>query len=139
MAVHLPLSKAAKEEAMSLMLSSKNILGPKDGRLILSPSQDMALGTYYLTKVKADKVGEHRVYRNMNDINNAMKFGNLDAHAVIAVPLTMYADKFAADIKAGYKYLVTSVGRVILNDVPPTTFPFLNETTENSFKGIDSK
>ena len=99
----------------------------------------MALGTYYLTKVKSGQKGELKVYRNMNDIDNAIRFGNLDTHAVIAIPTSMYPTKFAADIKAGYKYVVTSVGRVILNDALPTSFPYLNEIDEKSFKAINSK
>jgi DNA-directed RNA polymerase subunit beta' len=131
MAVHLPLSKAAKEEARQLMMSNTNILGPKDGRLILSPSQDMVLGTYYLTKVKEGSVGEYRVLKDYNEMEEHLRFKNIKESSVVAIPLTMYKDKFAADIKAGYKYLITSVGRIIINDKLPKSFTYLSNVSEN--------
>jgi len=139
MAVHVPLSKAAKAEARELMMSNTNILGPKDGRLILSPSQDMVLGTYFLTKLKLGSKGERRIYKDWTDIENNLKFHNLEERAMIAVPLAMYAEKFDAEIKAGYKYLITTVGRIIINNKMPKTFPYLNEVNEKAFKVLDSK
>jgi len=58
---------------------------------------------------------------------------------MIAVPLAMYAEKFDAEIKAGYKYLITTVGRIIVNNKMPKTFPYLNEVNEKAFKVLDSK
>jgi DNA-directed RNA polymerase subunit beta' len=97
------------------------------------------LGTYYLTKAKVGSKGEHRVYKDFVEIDNNLRFNNLKESAVIAVPLSMYGDKFAADIEAGYKYVVTTVGRVIFNNVLPSTFAYLNEVNEAAFDAIPSK
>jgi DNA-directed RNA polymerase subunit beta' len=118
------------------MLSSKNILGPKDGRLILSPSQDMVLGIYYLTRVGKLFNDEVKVYDNFEKIKSDLLFKEVDIHSIIAVTTKTYADKFKADIKDGKKYFITTVGRIIMNNTLPETFPYLNEVDEKSLLAL---
>ncbi len=135
MAVHVPLSKKAKKEAWELMLSNKNILGPKDGNLILSPSQDIILGMYYLTKVREGNIGSRRIVKDFNELSNFIFTKHTHIHSVVAMPLTTFGDKFKDEIKEGSKYIVTSVGRLLLNEVLPEDFPFINEVNATSLKG----
>ncbi|NQX83188.1 MAG: DNA-directed RNA polymerase subunit beta' [Mycoplasmataceae bacterium] len=135
MAVHVPLSKKAKTEAWELMLSNKNILGPKDGKLILSPSQDIILGMYYLTKIKNKSNGSRRIIFSFGDLNNLLVVNKIHIHSVIAMPLKAFGEKFIAEIKKGNKYIVSSVGKFILNNVLPEKFPFINFVDEDSLKG----
>ena len=134
MAVHVPLSKKAKKEAWELMLSNKNILGPKDGKLILSPSQDIILGMYYLTKVQANNKGSRRVFANYYELNNFLITNNTHIHSVVAMPLSAFKEKFTQEIKEGYKYVVSTVGRLLVNKELPATFPFINEVNTSSLK-----
>ncbi len=137
MAVHVPLSKKAKKEAWELMLSNKNILGPKDGKLILSPSQDIILGMYYLTKVQADNKGSRRIFANYDELNNFLITNNTHIHSVAAMPLSVFGEKFANEIKDGYKYVVSTVGRFLVNKELPESFPFINEVNSSSLKEND--
>ena len=67
------------------MISKRNILGPKYGKLILSPSQDIILGMYYLTKIDVNQVGSNRVYTSFNDIRNLLSLNKLHVHSLIAL------------------------------------------------------
>ena len=87
MAVHVPLSEEAKAEARILMLGSNNILSPKDGKPIVTPSQDMILGNYYITTEKAGLEGEGRVFKNTNEALMAYNRRELTLHTRIAVPV----------------------------------------------------
>ena len=82
MAVHVPLSEEAKAEARILMLGANNILSPKDGKPIVTPSQDMILGNYYITMEKPGHEGEGRVFKNSNEAIMACSV------ALMAVPST---------------------------------------------------
>ncbi len=139
MAVHIPLSKKAKEEAWTLMLSSRNVLGPKDGKLILTPSQDIVLGTYYLTKVKAGLAGGNQVYKSIIDIKNLISLNKLSVHAIIALPISVMAAKFKHEKEHGYKYFVTTVGRLLLNEKLPEDFTYINEVNSSAFNSLDKK
>ncbi len=139
MAVHVPISKKAKEEATNLMLSNKNILGAKDGKLILSPSQDIILGLYYMTKYRVASDDYVRVYGTYDEIINAYELDLIHLHDLIVIPLSMFESKFEHDINDGYKYLVTTVGRVIVNNSLPEKFPYINTITEDSLKVIPQK
>ena len=86
MAVHVPLSEAAQAEARLLMLSSNNILDPKDGKPIVTPSQDMVLGNYYITTEKPGDKGEGRVFKNANEAIEAYERREVTLHARIALP-----------------------------------------------------
>ncbi len=139
MAVHVPLSKRAKKEALELMISRKNILGPKDGKLILSPSQDIILGVYYLTKVSSWEIDNLIIVNNFEDMMKKIDFNHLHVHSKVMIPLKLFENKFRFEIEDGYKYLVTTVGRIILNMKLPESFPYINEVNTNAFKAIDSR
>ncbi len=134
MAVHVPLSKAAKKEAWELMLSNKNILGPKDGQLILAPSQDIILGMYYLTKTKSGNVGSRRIFADFNELNNFITTKQTHIHSIVAMPLKVFGAKFEKEIAEGNKYIVSSVGRLMINEILPENFPFINFVNAKSLK-----
>ena len=128
MAVHVPLSAEAQTEARLLMLSSNNILNPKDGRPVASPTQDMVLGSYYLTIIRDTNVynpEKVRRYTSMDEAYRAYVNGDLDLHDWIEVPKpeewdTIWVDKdteipFPKDEKGNFKRMHTSLGRLIFN------------------------
>ncbi|CDK30539.1 DNA-directed RNA polymerase beta' subunit [Candidatus Babela massiliensis] len=107
MAVHIPLSKNAKEECKNLILSSKSVLSAANGRPVSVPSQDMVLGLYYITKVRFNSKGENIVFSNILEIISAYQLGQVDLHARIKLRLN------SKDI------VETTVGRVLLYDALP--------------------
>ncbi len=149
MAVHVPLSKAAQEEALHLMLASNNILGPKDGKPIVTPSQDMVLGNYYLTLEstkedflkKADAIrsvnpeyaerlelyaaSEGKVFRSVDDVLLAYQTRQIHLHNRIAIIGRALTKKGFTE-EMNRSYLITSVGKVIFNQIFPSDFPYLN-------------
>ena len=135
MAVHVPLSEEAKEEARILMLGSNNILSHKDGKPIVTPSQDMILGNYYITTEKAGLEGEGRVFKNTNEALMAYNRRELTLHTRIAVPVNSFKHKVFTEGQKN-KYLVTTVGKIIFNEILPDSFPYLNEPTDANIEGI---
>ncbi|MBR3897968.1 MAG: DNA-directed RNA polymerase subunit beta' [Bacilli bacterium] len=134
MAVHVPISDAAQAEARLLMLSANNILSPKDGSPIATPGQDMVLGNYYLTMEKEGEEGEGRVFRNSNDVIMAYERRELTLHTRIALPVKSFTHKIFPD-KYMDKYLVTTPGKIIFNEIFPDTFQFINDgSVENATK-----
>jgi DNA-directed RNA polymerase subunit beta' len=180
MAVHVPLGKAAQQEALDLMLASNNILGPKDGKPITIPSQDMILGNYYLTAEEsqqdfaariaklqtlekenhADGVDdpdqetandiaiadyekfasyEGKPFNSISDVIKAYETGNISIHNRIVIPATKLHKKFNEEgvafdpmkdslpLEAKDMYLVTTVGKIIFNEIFPDDFPFIND------------
>lgn len=156
MAVHVPLSRKAQEEAINLMLASNNILGPKDGKPIVTPSQDMILGNYYLTlessiedfKQKAERcrqmgdeeeaekydlyaASEGKVFKSIDEIQLAYQTKQIHLHNRIAI-------KGSAMNKSGFteemnnSYLLTTVGKVLFNLIYPTDFPYINENSKDN-------
>src|SRR5690606_17292079 len=87
MAVHVPLSAEAQAEARILMLSANNILNPKDGVPVVTPTQDMVLGCYYLTLEKPDAAGSGRVFAGVDEAVKAYELGQIDLHASVQVRL----------------------------------------------------
>lgn len=138
MAVHIPLSLEARTEARRIMLGSNNILGPKDGKPIVTPSQDMVLGNYYLTLEKVDALGEGDVYKNMDEAMIAHENGFLDLHARIAVKGSS-VNKESFTKKQNDSYLITTLGKLIFNEIFDTTFPYLNEQTTANLNAIPNK
>jgi len=135
MAVHVPLSEAAKAEARLLMLGSNNILSPKDGKPIVTPSQDMVLGNYYLTMEKAGEVGEGRAFSNGNDVIIAYQRKEISLHARIALPARSLKYKtFSEDQKD--KYLVTTAGKIMFNEIIPDGFQYINEPSKENYDGL---
>ena len=133
MAVHVPLSEEAKAEARILMLGSNNILSPKDGKPIVTPSQDMILGNYYITTEKAGLEGEGRVFKNTNEALMAYNRRELTLHTRIAVPVNSFKHKVFTEGQKN-KYLVTTVGKIIFNEILPDSFPYLNELTGKAIR-----
>ena len=151
MAIHVPLSEEAQAEAKILMLASNNILGPKDGKPIVTPSQDMVLGNYYLTMEETAEefmeqvhhyeelgnedmaalyerfaLSEGRIFKDIDEVLMAYQTKQIHLHSRIAIR--------AKDLgKTGFteeqmnKYLLTTVGKVIFNDMFPKDFPYINE------------
>ncbi len=169
MAVHVPLSHAAQKEAVELMLASNNILGPKDGKAIVVPSQDMILGNFHLTteesrkdfqdradalraieaKEEKQKTGvferkavlemaeknlewkemEGKVFHSVAEIRTAYESGVVSLHNRIAIPASAIHKDLGSGIPADVakKYLITSVGKIIFNEVFPDDFPYIND------------
>ena len=132
MAVHVPLSLEAQAEARLLMLASNNILNPKDGKPVVTPSQDMILGNYYLTLERVGEPNEGHFYKDFDEAYMAYKNGNITLHTRIFVdPSYLPAEKFANTQNKG-KYLFTTLGKMIFNNILPAEFPYLNEPTEDN-------
>src|SRR5574344_160218 len=135
MAIHIPLSEEAKAEARILMLGANNILKPSDGKPIVTPSQDMVLGNYYITLEYPGEENEGKVFKNSNEAIMAYERKEVTLHTRIAVPVSSFKYKlFTDDVKN--KYLVTTAGKLIFNEILPDTFPFLNEPTKDNIEGI---
>jgi DNA-directed RNA polymerase subunit beta' len=179
MAVHVPLGKAAQEEALDLMLASNNILGPKDGKPIVIPSQDMVVGNYYLTleESRDDFLGRAKHLRSIKIQNDAEKIANeeeaaryeeyaelegkvftsvqevVDAYETKSISLhnriairaknihktfgdNLLKDSLPLDVED--KYLITTVGKVIFNEIFPDDFVYINDDPKADLKTIES-
>ena len=135
MAVHVPLSEEAKAEARILMLGANNILNPKDGKPIVTPSQDMVLGNCYLTMEEAGGNNEGKAYKDCNEALMAYERRELSLHTRIAIPVKSFKHKLFTEEQQN-KYLVTTVGKIKFNEILPDTFPYLNEGTKENIEGI---
>lgn len=132
MAVHVPLSAEAQAEARLLMLAAQNILNPKDGKPVVTPSQDMVLGCYYLTMQKEDEKGEGSVFQSIAEAINAYQHGYVTLHSRIAIPAKVL--KKTTFTKAQQKaLLITTPGKLIFNEVFPEEFPYINEPGKKNF------
>ena len=135
MAVHVPLSEEAKAEARILMLGSNNILSPQNGKPIVTPSQDMVLGNYYITMEKAGIEGEGRIFKNANEALMAHSRREITLHARIVVPVNSFKHKVFIESQKN-KYLITTVGKLMFNEILPDSFPYINEPTDANIEGI---
>jgi DNA-directed RNA polymerase subunit beta' len=129
MAVHVPLSMKAVREARELMLSSKNLLKPADGEPIISPSKDMVLGVYYLTKEDNTQPhkGDDRVFANMDEVELAYSLDQLDIHANIKLVVCTWYDEQGTRLPQMEEHMIdTTVGRVIFNHILPEEIQFVN-------------
>ena len=135
MAVHVPLSEEAKAEARMLMLGSNNILHPKSGDPIVTPSQDMVLGNYYITMEKASEDGEGRVFKDTNEALMAYERREVTLHTRIVVPVDSFKHKLFTESQKG-KYLVTTVGKIKFNEILPDSFAYINEPTDDNIQNI---
>lgn len=115
MAVHVPLSDKAQEEAGELMSSSMNLLKPSAGEPITTPAQDMVLGVYYLTKMLAKKKGEGKTFGNLEEAIIAHEFGELHLQAQIK-------------LRINGEIVETSLGRAIFNEIIPKKLGYYNKT-----------
>ncbi|MBR2757576.1 MAG: DNA-directed RNA polymerase subunit beta' [Exiguobacterium sp.] len=128
MAVHVPLSAEAQAEARILMLAAQNILNPKDGKPVVTPSQDMVLGNYYISLEREDAVGQGKVFSNVNEALIAYQNGYVHLHSRVALPARTLNNPTFTD-EQNEKLLITTVGKMIFNEILPNTFPYLNEPT----------
>ncbi len=128
MAVHVPLSQKAVWEARQLMLSSKNLLKPADGEPIISPSKDMVLGVYYLTKQDDLKhKGMGRIFANMDEVELALSLEQVEIHTPIKLQTTTWNDDNDSRLlQAEERIIETTVGRVIFNRILPEEMQFVN-------------
>ncbi len=129
MAVHVPLSDKAVEEAKTLMMASRNLLKPADGQPIVGPSKDMVLGVYYITMIRDGRKGEGRVFSSLEEVETAYELGVVDIHAKIKVlTKTYWKDDHSryADGKPRTRIIETSPGRVMFNLALPEQARFVN-------------
>ena len=130
MAVHVPLSAEAQAEARFLMLAAGNLLKPSDGQPVAVPTQDMILGSYYLTLDKDGEKGEGKVFRNVDEVMMAYQTGVIELHSKIKV-------RREAEIN-GVKYsslVDTTIGKIIFNDPIPQDLGFVDRSiSENKLK-----
>lgn len=118
MAVHVPLSAEAQAEARLLMLSTYNILNPKDGRPVTIPTQDMVLGIYYLTIERPGARGEGKAFRDVNEAILAYESGVIELHALVKVNM------------GDGRLLETTVGRLIFNEAMPPEISYINKLVD---------
>ena len=131
MAVHVPLGEEAIQEARQLMLGSNNILGPKDGKPIVTPSQDMVLGNYYLTLEDKDGKGEGTVFADRNEVDHAYFAKTVGLHTRVAIRASALKYNTFTETQNN-SYLITTVGKIFFNDIFDGQFPFINDpSTEN--------
>ena len=158
MAVHLPLSEKARAEAEILMLASNNILGPKDGKPIVTPSQDMVLGNFYLNMEETaeefyekaeflESLGdpeaaamwrqfgdsEGHVYKDYNEAIMAYSNKQVHLHTRVAI-LASSLKKTCFTDEQNEKYLITTIGKLIFNNTFPSDFPYINFVNSDSLK-----
>ncbi len=139
MAVHVPLSPEAQAETRLLMLASNNILAPKDGKPVVTPAQDMVLGNYYLTMEDIYDPEDETTYINRNEgrffssfeeANIALHNKEIGHHTRILIKPTAINKNFTEEQKE--KYLVTTIGKMIFNQILPESFPYLNEASDEN-------
>ncbi|MBU4458072.1 MAG: DNA-directed RNA polymerase subunit beta' [Candidatus Omnitrophica bacterium] len=119
MAVHVPLSMEAQMEARMIMLASNNIFSPSDGRPIITPTQDIVLGSYYLTQEKHGLKGEGWIFSDVTEAEIALEDREIEMHAKIKV-------------RINDELVETTAGRVIFNSILPKDMPYVNEVLEKS-------
>jgi DNA-directed RNA polymerase subunit beta' len=140
MAVHVPLSERAQEEARTLMLSSRNILSPAHGEPSIGASQEMVLGCYYMTMDHPGLKGEGRIFTDSNEAQMAYDTGIIALQARIKVRLEvdeLYNERGKAMPWEPKKALETTVGRIIFNEVLPESLRFKNYAmNKENLRGI---
>ena len=163
MAIHVPLSEEARAEALVMMLGSHNILGPKDGKPIVTPGQDMVMGNFYLTMEESKQelleesqryeavncpkeaanwkrfaLNEGHIYTDIDEVMLAYQTNQVHLHSRIAVPVKGM-NKTSFDESHADDYLVTTVGKIIFNGMFPEDFPYLNEVSKENFEKTPEK
>ncbi|MEA3293080.1 MAG: DNA-directed RNA polymerase subunit beta' [Patescibacteria group bacterium] len=114
MAVHLPISDNSQKEAKEIMLSSVNLLNPATGFPVVSPSKDVVLGCYWITRIKKSALGEGKIFNSKNEAILARDMEFIDLRAMIKV-------------RMGNEIIETSVGRILFNNTLPDGYRFINE------------
>ncbi|MGT2637655.1 DNA-directed RNA polymerase subunit beta' [Streptococcus ratti] len=126
MAIHVPLSEEAQAEARLLMLAAEHILNPKDGKPVVTPSQDMVLGNYYLTMEDAGREGEGMVFKDRDEAVMAYRNGYVHLHSRVGIAVDSMSDKPWTD-EQKHKIMITTVGKILFNDIMPADLPYLQE------------
>ncbi len=130
MAVHVPLSAEAQAEARFLMLAAGNLLKPSDGQPVTVPTQDMVLGSYYLTLDKDGEKGEGKVFRDVDEVMMAYRTGVIELHSKIKV-----RREIKVDDKIESAIIDTTIGKIIFNQPIPQDLGFVDRSKpENRFK-----
>ena len=124
MAVHLPLSAEAQAESRVLMLSANNVLSPAHGKPLVTPTQDMVIGAFYLTEAVEGAVGEGRVFRRLEEVERAYESGDVALHALVEYRIPELVESNGKKPE----YVRTTPGRILFNSVLPDGFEFFNET-----------
>lgn len=138
MAIHVPLSEEAQAEARILMLAAEHILNPKDGKPVVTPSQDMVLGNYYLTMEEAGREGEGMVFKDADEAIMAWRNGLVHVHTRVGIA-TDKLNKPWSEQQQG-KIMVTTVGKILFNAIMPAELPYLQEpTNDNLVNGVPDK
>ncbi|MGB3716340.1 MAG: DNA-directed RNA polymerase subunit beta' [Candidatus Promineifilaceae bacterium] len=135
MAVHVPLSEKAVNEAITKMMATRNLLKPADGHPIVGPSKDMVLGVYYLTVMRDGRMGEGKVFATLNEVERALDLEYVDLHAKIKLKTETYftdQGKRYADNKCRNRIIETTPGRVIFNRSLPDGMRFVNQSLDKS-------
>ena len=132
MAVHVPLSAEAQSEARVLMLSSNNLLAPKDGKPITVPTQDMVLGGYYLTTAKDGEVGEGRVFRDFDEMLLALDEKTITLHS--KVKMRTYKE---IDGKIQSRIINVTCGKVIFNEAIPQDLGFVDRSNPETMFDLE--
>lgn len=135
MAVHVPLSAEAQAEARLLMLAAQNILNPKDGKPVVTPSQDMVLGNYYLTLERESARGEGTIFYGPNEVLIAYDTGHVHLHTRIAIKAGSLNNPTFTE-EQNNMFLLTTVGKVIFNEILPESFPYINEPTDFNLEQV---
>jgi len=135
MAVHVPLSLESQLEAKILMLSTNNIFSPADGRPICTPTQDIVLGIYYITKEKPGAKGENRVFANSEEVIIAYEDKVVALHAKIRLRIENLFDLEEKKVIPGKQIITTTVGMVMINQVLPKGFGFVNKELNKTIVG----
>lgn len=131
MAVHVPLSAEAQAEARLLMLAAHNILNPKDGKPVVTPTQDMVLGPYYLTIEQPSQAGEGQIFSSFEEVQMALQAGSVSLHARISVPARgLKKTSFTPEQNAAM--LITTPGKLIFNDIFPKDFPYMHSGAKSN-------
>ena len=138
MAIHVPLSEEAQAEARILMLAAEHILNPKDGKPVVTPSQDMVLGNYYLTMEEAGREGEGMVFKDRDEAVMAYRNGYVHLHSRVGIATDSLNKPWTEEQK--HKVLLTTVGKILFNDIMPEGLPYLQEPNNaNLTEGVPAK
>ena len=133
MAVHVPLSAEAQAEARVLMLSTNNILSPANGRPITSPTQDMVLGLYSITRNGEGLVGEGRIFGSISEAQMAYDRREIELQTNIKLRLDNIVLEFGGE--AATRTLETTFGRALFNEALPAAYPYVNEEVKKGKLG----
>ena len=136
MAVHLPLSAEAQAEARVLMLSANNMLSPANGKPLVTPTQDMIIGAFYLTEDADGEPGEGRVFRRMDQVERALEAGEIGLHAQIEYRGAEYPELVATPANGtAATYHTTTAGRLLFNRALPDGYEYVNKPVRKKEMG----